>query len=638
MCKVVESLIIALLVIVILLLLLVIFIPAYLERLSRRNQEQLNRQAAELNTLQRDLRRVERRLAGFARTRSAAYRQGVAAIGEPTAALSARIPAITTALSQVSCPDVFDYLFPAQHFILRPEHIGIVLADARRLKQTRAALVEANDVLGQARALLDGLAGLPERLAGERAVLAQRLVAVTAAVNGERRQGIEALDDLTRDSEAARRSLSQWEQAISPDAPLATLDEGALVLEQAAAQLSELEARVGDLAQEREALDERLRRATTELDNAQAVYKSGPEAAVAPPQTRPLLLRAAALLNESAPAHRRRREFAAAGADVAAATRLIALARDLTVADQQARLLDERDDGVSLSEAIGGLRRELTELFDRLGNDTVDGASALADAGLAGRAARLRTRAENLSRRQDEIIAGLEQEAAATRERLDRVWDAGQHLLRLADDDPFARRRTRLLTEYEAARHSPAALEQFRSGVAEFESSWDQWVTRVQGTRALIGRLRGGLPQLIDEAKATADPWLCLAGTVIAIQQRTADFETTQAHFGAAHHRREAESLMAQLDAIEQDIQSRLAELNDRAARLNYLEADVRQLIDLAAENQGELAPDHPDRPKWDRAMRVIDHHVRAAHAAQHYEDASVALLRAADAANNIAL
>ena len=308
------------------------------------------------------------------------------------------------------------------------------------------------------------------------------------------------------------------------------------------------------------------------------------------------------------------------------------------MADQQARLLDERDDGVSLSEAIGGLRRELAELLDRLGNDTVDGASALADAGLAGRAARLRTRAENLSRRQDEIIATLEQEAAATRERLDRVWDAGQHLLRLADDDPFARRYARLLNEYEAARRQPAALEQFQKNVADFERTWEQWVTRVQATRALIGRLRARLPLLIDEAKAAADPWLCLADYVIAIQQRAADFETLQAHFGAAHHRREAESLIGQLEAIEQDIQSRFAELNERAGRLNYLAADVNQLIALAAENRSDAEPDQADLTKWERAMRVIDHHVRAAHAAQHYEDASVALMRATGAANDLAL
>ncbi len=633
-----ESLLTAVLVILILLVVLVIFLPAYLERLSRRNLAQLNQQATELNTLEREMRRVERRLAPYASTRSAAYRQGVAAVGEQLAALSTHLAALTTSLAQVRCPEVFDYLLPVQHFVLRPDHIGVVLADARRLQQTHAAIVEANNVLGQARSLLDGLSRLPDRLAGEQDKLAQRLAGIETAVNRERSQGIDALDDLRRDSASARQLLSQWQQANAPNAALTAVDEGALALEQAAAKAAELEARTADLAHEREALDERLRRATTELDNAQAVNKAGPEAASALPQTRPLLLRAAALLNESAPDHRRRREFAAASADIAAASRLIALARDVTVADQQARLLDERDDGVTLAEAIGGLRRELSELLDRMGNETVDGASALADAGLAGRAARLRTRAENLSRRQDELIATLEQEAAATRQRLDQVWDAGQHLLRLAEDDPLSRRHTRLLNEYEAARRQPAALEQFRQNVTQFERSWEQWVTRVQATRALIGRLRGRLPLLIDEAKGAADPWLCLAEYVIAIQQRAADFETAQAHFGAAHHRREAEALMDQLEAIEQDIHSRFAELNDRAARLNYLEADVGQLVSLAAENQADSEVELPDRTKWDRAMRVIDHHLRAAHAAQHYEDASVALLRAADAANNLAL
>jgi len=39
-----------------------------------------------------------------------------------------------------------------------------------------------------------------------------------------------------------------------------------------------------------------------------------------------------------------------------------------------------------------------------------------------------------------------------------------------------------------------------------------------------------------------------------------------------------------------------------------------------------------------DRGLRLIDHHTRSAHAALHYEDASVALLRAAETANKLAL
>jgi hypothetical protein len=51
-----------------------------------------------------------------------------------------------------------------------------------------------------------------------------------------------------------------------------------------------------------------------------------------------------------------------------------------------------------------------------------------------------------------------------------------------------------------------------------------------------------------------------------------------------------------------------------------------------------ELPPDHPDRRKRERALTLIAHHTAQAHNAARYEDASLALLRAADVANKLAL
>ena len=90
--------------------------------------------------------------------------------------------------------------------------------------------------------------------------------------------------------------------------------------------------------------------------------------------------------------------------------------------------------------------------------------------------------------------------------------------------------------------------------------------------------------------------------------------------------------------SARQQVEERFAQVNDRAERLRFLEADVGQILDLSAEDVEHFPADHPERIRWDKAMKVIDHHIRSAHAAKSYEDASVALLRAADVANKLAL
>ena len=112
---------------------------------------------------------------------------------------------------------------------------------------------------------------------------------------------------------------------------------------------------------------------------------------------------------------------------------------------------------------IAELRRELADLFDgleeRLG-------SAAREAPLVARAAELRRRAETLLARQDEVIAGLEREAAATQERLTRGWEAARQLLPLAADDPLARRHAALVAAASEARR----LVAYTTSFAEFLS------------------------------------------------------------------------------------------------------------------------------------------------------------------------
>jgi hypothetical protein len=629
----VQSLLIALLVIAIILVLAIVFIPAYLERLARRNRARRAEYAADAQQLRRESGRRERALAPFAQTHAAVYRQGVEAGEKRLRLLSSRLDNVEDLLDELGCPGISThYLLPVQHFLLAPGDVGLILADARRLRLARAALDAAAVDVTATQAALDALAALPGQLAAERAALASRLADVEAAVAREREAGIEALDDLTRQAGEMRALLADWDRASAPDAGLAALDGGAAALESAAAGLAELEARVAATANDRAVLDQRLRRAVAELDNAQTRIKTGPGAADAPAQVRPLLRRAAALLNESAPAHRRRREFAAAGGDVDAAARLIALSRDLTAAERQTRLLEERDDGAGQSEAIAGLRRELSELFDGVAREGDAPAEAL-----AGRAAQARARADALTRQQDEAIAELEREALAARDRLERAWERSQRLLQLADDDPLARRRARLLDDFAAAQRRPAALEAFRRDVAAFEAVVAPWVTRVQATRQLIDRLRPRLPELIDRARATAAPWNCLAGHVTIIQQRAADFETAQAQFAAVRHKRAAESLMDELEQIEGDVDERFDQLIDWANQLGFSQDEVGEILNLVA-GQGEWPPDHPFGRKHERALKLIDHHTAQAHAAARYEDASLALRRAVDVANKLAL
>jgi len=625
----------ALLLLLIILLVLLVFLPAWLERMSRANRSRREECAVELAAHRRDARRFEQALQPFAQVRSAVYRGAVAAAEDRVQALSTQLDTLSHSLDGLSCPQVFGYLFPIQHFFVAPGDARVILADAGRLRQARAASAAAARTAAEARDAIDALGALPQQLSAERTAFARRLTELEAAAGREREAGIIALDDLKRDAGRIRAHLERYQQLAVRDAPVADLDSAALTLESAAAALEEAEARADELARQRATLDERIDQATADLDNIQAAGKGGPGADGAPDKVRPLLLRAAALLNESAPDRRARREFNAAAADVAAAARLIAVARDLTAASRNARVLVSRDDGAALHPAIAALREELSELFDRLGQEamSVEGVSAL-----AGRSAQIRARAETLTRRQDEAIAELEEEAMATRERLERSWEAAQRLLPLADDDPLARRRARLLDDFQAAQRRPAELAKFQQDVTAFEGVLEPWVTRVQATRGRVGRLRQRLPDLIDAALITARPWQCLNESVVFIQQRAADFETAQARFAAAQHRRQAESAMEQIEAIESDVEERAAQIDDWAGRLNFLEDDARQIVELGGADAAAFPPDHPDRVRWDKALRLIDHHIRSAHQATRYEDASVALLRAADVANKLAL
>ena len=628
-----ESLAIAVLLILIILLVLVVFLPAYLERLSRANRSERDGLAANTTTLERDMLRLERLLAPYTRAHSEAYRSIAVQGTEQLATIKEDIVVLDGLLSSLRIPTVFDYLLPAQHFVMAPEHIGAIVTDARLLRQMKARLDLAQGRIDQLQALVDSLASIPERLGNEQREMTRRLATIDATIDKEREGGIGALDDFARDATTARRLLNECNRAFSASATLHDVDAGALALESASSVLAEAEARAADLQHERATLDRRLHRAMAELDQTQAVTKSGLEVADLP-QIRPLLRRAAKLLNESAPDHRRRREFNAAGADVTIAAQLIAVARDILTADVQVRTLIERDDGDSLSDAIHGLQRELTELLERLSRDEIEGHS---ESATAGRAAQLRTRTETLLRRQDDVIAGLLNEATTIKERVERSWEMGRQFLRLANDDPLARRYAAIMNQFAAAQDRPAALLQFRQDASSFESEWEAWTERVQMTRSRIGQLRALLPPLIDQALVMAAPWKCLVEDVTFIQQRAANFETIQTQFNMVKYRHAAEPLMVEIQTIETDIESRFAQLSERAERLAYLDLDVTEIIDLALGSAHQLPVDHPDRAKWDRALRLIDHHRRSAHAAIHYEDASVALLRAAEAANKLA-
>jgi hypothetical protein len=619
------------LVVAIIIVLLLLIGPAWLERQSRANEKQRQRFADDIQTQERAARALERALIPYARGRSAHFVAGTTAARERLNPLLDGLAAARATVGEMRCPTIHDYLFPIQHFWLAPRDAAAIWGDTRRAARLRGQLRQIAADSAAAEAALAALAALPAALADERRAAAARLDEVDAALQTERAAGVERLDDLSGELNRLRALLAR--QQTTADGPPAALDEGAAALEEAAAGTEALVAATADLAAARARLDERLNSALAELDDAQVAVKGGPDAA--PPAARPPLRRAAALLNETAADHRRRRDFSAAEAATAAALRLVALARDAAAADAAARQLTDRDDGVSLAAPIAELRREVAELLDglegRLG-------SAAREAPLVARAAELRRRAETLLARQDEVLAALERETAAAADRLAHGWQAAYQLLPLAADDPLARRYAALLAAATDARRHPAALEQFRRDVTEFEAELAPWVTRVQAGRRRVAELRARLPETIDAVLDTAAPWACLAAHVGFIQQRAADFETTQARFAAARRRREAEPLLDELAAIERDVAERRALLDEQAARLRYLEQDVDHIIALAAGDADNLPLDDPTRPKRERALNLIAHHTAQAHAAARYEDASLALSRAADLANRLAV
>ncbi len=633
-----EYFLVGLLVFLILLIVLALPVPAYLERLSRRHQAARDEATARSLEIEKEDRRYERLLTPYLRARSAAYRELASHSRRQIRDLKERIIVIDEHIAGLRVPQVFGYLLPVQHFFQSPEHVTAIWGDRQRLKRIEAELAEAGRVLARIEAAFAEFDHVPQRLAEKKAELDRRLRELETVIGREQVEGIEALDDFARNRAAINQFMAEWETvAGTGDPALTDLDRGAIALESAADVIADAEARAADLTRERMALDQRLRRATNELDNLQAAHKSGPGEGVLP-QARPFLRRAAALLNESAPAHRRRREFNAAGADLSTATQLLAIARDLIRANDVLNTLSERDNGGELSEAIGRLRREFDDFLARAGSERADVAGGLSDAALSSQAGKFRLRGETLARQQDALIARLAQQATETRDALTRSWEKGYAVLPLADDEPLARRYARLSAQFDEAQQNPTALEAFNRDAQAFALVWEQWLARVSANRERVTALRAKLPDLIDNALHLAEPWNCLTEDVTFIQQRAADFGRIHNRFEAVHHRREAERLMEQLEEIEADIDARFALIQERAKRLRFLETEVTDLIKLATDNGGEPSLDHPDRAVWDRATRLIDHHRQSARVAHQYDDASLSLHRAAEAANRLAL
>lgn len=620
----------ALLIVIIVLLVLAVLVPAGLERLARVNQAQRDRHAQELLVRRRDINRLEAALQPYRQTRSDAYRQARAAVVQQAQALADHLDALDGLLEAMQCPRIYGFLFPIQHFLSVPGDAGTILADSHRLRRARAELAAATRAANETRAALDELVGLPQRLTREQAALALSLLELESIIRQEREAGIVALDDLTDESRAARAQLERYRQLAVRNATIADWDAAAVALAAAAAVLGRATPRATELAGQRAALDEHINRTTANLDQIQAA-KAGPGADEAAVKVRPLLLRAASLLNESAPAHRSRRQFSAAAAAVTLAARLVRAAHDLILAQRNGRTLLDRDDGATLHAPIVALREELAGLLDRLGPELRANGDIES---LAGRATQLRQQSEALLAQQDKAIAQLEEAALATRNRLERLWNAAQQKLPLAGEDGLTRRYHRLLDDFQAAQRHPAELEKFRQNVAAFETTLEKWVTQVQEARSRLNRLGTRLPGLIDAALATAETWPCLKEDVRFIQQRMANLRTAQAQFAAVDQRHRAEALMEEFEAIENDIDARAAQIKDRDKRLRFLEDDVKQIVALSRGNVDELPAGHPDRARWDKVMEMIRHHLRSAHTATRYDDAAVALLRAAEVAN----
>ncbi|HOU41910.1 MAG TPA: hypothetical protein PK829_11645 [Promineifilum sp.] len=626
-----QSLLSAVLVILIIFVLLIIFVPAWLERRARAHAVLREQFAADIQAQERAARRLELSLSPYARGRSAHFVARVDAARERLASVRVLVGDAAATLDALRLPVVYKYLLPVQHFALVPRDAGAILADTRAVRRLRGQLTAVAAAAAAAEAAVGELTALPQTLAEERRALAAQLDGVDATLRAERAAGIERLSDLEGELNRLRALLAR--QQTCGDGPPAMLDDGAAALEEAAPGATALAGQVAEVAAARVRLDERLRAVATDLDDIQAGAKATP--AAAPSQVRSPLRRAAALLNESAAEHRRARDFAAAEADIAAAARLVVLARDAAAAAAHGRLLADRDDGVSLAAPIADLRRELGELLDGLENRL---GSASREATLVARAGDIRRRAEALLSRQDEVIAALDRDASAVQARLAHGWEAARQLLPLAADDPLARRYAALAAATDEARRSPTALEAYRRDAAAFEAEMAPWVTRVQAGRQLVAELRARLPQQIDAAIQLAAPWACLQEHVAFIHQRALDFESAQSQLARASRRREAEPPLDELADIDSQVAERMTLLGYQADRLRFLETGLGEIIALAEADSEGLPPDDPALVRRNKAIRLIAQYSKQAHAAQKYEDASLALSRAADVANRAAL
>lgn len=633
-----ESLLLTLIFIVAFLILVGLVIPHLLEQRAEDNVRRREQLGDDLAATQVETARFQESLTPYQSLRSPAYTTKVAAISMAVEGLLAEQAATARRIEALRLPTIPRRSLPIQHFIVVPNDAFAVSGDASKLKAMARTVRAEGRALQDIQAQMQDLDATPAELRVASQALLRRLDAVVAALRVEQRAGIGGLEELDTAIGRRREAVAVLESQFHNRRPLPELDAAALQLDAATADATKLEARVAELNRARLQLDRRIQETTAELDDTQVAIKGPGQPTPTSRAIRAMLLQAAVLLNESAPAARRDHDFPTADGYVTAAHQLSGLSRNLYESERLLAYLEAHDAGLGLGPDVAVARRELAGIMLRLSpaaaSTTTMGAFADSDElmDLSVRAADLYHELGALGQRQRAAIAQLERDAVADRDQLVATWEESQRHVALSAEDPLVGRYQRVLTEFTAAKGDPAALQAARRDAAAFLESQRAWNERVATQRKWQADFRAELSRLVDQAIADAQDWECLRPGLRAVQQCRADFDHLQAKFNQARTSAEALSIMDQLEKLESEVHRDSTRLEEQAGRLRWMVDNLARTLAIVPAESSDPAL----AQRRHQAQKVIDEHVAQAHKATHFEDALQAMKWAVEAAQGM--
>lgn len=629
-----EPLLVLLFVTLLAWVLLLLGLPELLFWLAARNIRQRRQLVQAVRRQEKGLKSILRQLEPFQGLQATQYRQTYEMTRSLLDSVQSSRRALVT-MNGLRFPHLPAAGWPIRHFLSHRRDATDIVNTWRRLRQLQRSVEAGNRTLAQARAQLQQLHQVPEKLQKEVEALLARLSAVHDILQEEQREGIVVLRRWQTEHRRLQQSAQGLQQRLGSvtDIPLQQADQLGQELDHLGAALAQLEKGVQALHQDRQAFDARRQMVVVALSALGDL----------PPSLKPVADVTKTLLAETADL-RRNLAFDQAEPLLKTCEQWIELGKIFQTTEAMVgQLRQQRDDALNPS-AISQVSDQLQEAYQNLASlDVLAGRQAYAPlpaqvngavASIAERLVQIQKQAgavqeqyKREAREQDQIAKGQAHE-------LVKAWNSLRRVVKLANNEQLAERYHSLMQQRPAASGKPAQLRAWAVQAAEVRQDILESAGYLQYRLNLIGQWMNQLAAFLKELDTSeATVWRCLQPQVAAMKQVGQGLQEGWKNVRKSGRLDEIHQKLDDIKLQYQQLQQDYQEMEHRLYQLSQMDGRIQETVAVIQETAYNIDP-----TTLDRMMELINSNYERAYQVATYEEAIAALQRAEEFVNKLAM